>query len=102
MANIEEVYLFTGTEEVRKRNKLDRLLSNFDLEETSVTKYDAELTSIQEIIADCMTIPFLAEQKVIIVKNPLFLTTQKTSIKPSFVKFYKLHYLLIIYAQPHQ
>ena len=81
MANIEEVYLFTGTEEVRKRNKLERLLSNFDLEETSVTKYDAELTSIQEIIADCMTIPFLAEQKVIIVKNPLFLTTQKTSIK---------------------
>ena len=79
--NIEEVYLFTGTEEVRKRAKMDRLLANFDPKTTSITKYDFDLISVQDVIADAITIPFLAETKVIIAKNPTFLTNQKSPMK---------------------
>lgn len=78
---LEDVYLFTGNEQVIKKNKMDRILSNLDPKETDIVTYDAEVTSIQEIVADCMTIPFLKAQKVIIIKNPIFLTNIKTSIK---------------------
>ena len=78
---LEEVYLFTGNEQVIKKNKIDRILENVDPEETDIIKYDLETISIQEVVTDCMTIPFLKQSKVIIVKNPLFLSSVKTSIK---------------------
>lgn len=78
---IEEIYLFTGTEEVRNRTKMERILSSLDESKTSITRYDADFISIQEIVEDAITIPFLADTKVIIVKNPRFLTKESTSIK---------------------
>ena len=78
---LEEVYLFTGNEQVIKKNKIERILENVDPKETDIIKYDLETISIQEVITDCMTIPFLKQSKVIIVKNPLFLASVKTSIK---------------------
>ena len=78
---LEEVYLFTGTEQVIKKNKMDRILENLKPEETDIIKYDLDTISIQEVIADCMTIPFLKKNKVIIIKNPRFLQSQKTHIK---------------------
>lgn len=78
---VEEVYLFTGTEEVRNRTKIERVLSNLDENKTSITKYDADFISIQDIMEDAITIPFLADTKVIIVKNPRFLTSEASPIK---------------------
>ena len=46
---LEDVYLFTGNEQVIKKNKMDRILSNLDPKETDIVTYDAEVTSIQEI-----------------------------------------------------
>ena len=56
---LEEVYLFTGNEQVIKKNKMDRILSNLNPKETDIVTYDAEITAVQDIVADCMTIPFL-------------------------------------------
>lgn len=78
---VEEIYLFTGTEEVRNRTKMERVLSSLDANKTSVTKYDADFISIGEIMEDAITIPFLADTKVIIVKNPRFLTKESSPIK---------------------
>lgn len=78
---LEEVYLFTGNEQVIKKNKIDRILENVDPEETDIIKYDLETISIQEVVTDCMTIPFLKQNKVVIVKNPTFLASVKTPIK---------------------
>lgn len=78
---LEEVYLFTGNEQVIKKNKIDRILENVDPKETDIIKYDLETISIQEVVTDCMTIPFLKQSKVVIVKNPHFLSSVKTSIK---------------------
>ncbi len=89
---IEEIYLFTGTEEVRNRTKMERILSSMDEAKTSVTKYDADFINISEIIEDAMTIPFLSDKKVIIVKNPRFLTKDASPIKhdtTTFVKYLK-------------
>ncbi len=78
---LEEVYLFTGNEQVIKKSKIDRILENLDSKETDIIKYDLDTISIQEVITDCMTIPFLKQTKVVIVKNPHFLTSIKTPIK---------------------
>lgn len=78
---VEEIYLFTGTEEIRNRTKIERVLSSLDANKTSITKYDADFISIQEIMEDAITIPFLADTKVIIVKNPRFLTKEASPIK---------------------
>lgn len=79
--SIEEIYLFTGTEEVRNRTKMERVLSSLDMNKTSITKYDADFINISEIMEDAITIPFLADTKVIIVKNPRFLTKETSPIK---------------------
>lgn len=78
---LEDVYLFIGNEHVIKKNKIERILENVDPKTTDFIKYDLETISIQEVITDCMTIPFLKEKKVIIVKNPHFLASIKTPIK---------------------
>ena len=78
---LEDVYLFTGNEHVIKKNKIERILENVDPKETDIIKYDLDTISIQEVITDCMTIPFLKERKVIIAKNPHFLSSIKTHIK---------------------
>ena len=94
---LEEVYLFTGTEQVIKKSKMDRILENLKPEETDIIKYDLDTISIQEVIADCMTIPFLKKNKVVIIKNPKFLQSQKTHIKHDITVLIK--YLQNIYIK---
>ncbi len=90
--DIEQVYFFTGTEEVRKRIRMERILAELDQKTTSITRYDLDITSIQDVITDAITVPFLAETKVIIARNPRFLTNQKCPVKhdpTSFIKYLK-------------
>ena len=47
---LEQIYLFTGTEEVRNRTKIDRVLQQIDQSKTSITRYDADFISIQYIV----------------------------------------------------
>lgn len=47
-------------------------VSDFDL-----NVYDLELTSINELLQDLNTIPLINDHKVIVGKNPFFLTTNK-------------------------
>ena len=90
---VEEIYLFTGTEEIRNRTKMERVLSSLDANKTSITKYDADFISIEEIMEDAITIPFLADTKVIIVKNPRFLIIKLIKLKR---KFHKFHHRIIL------
>ena len=78
---LEEVYLFTGNEQVIKKTKMDRILENVKSQDTDIIRYDLDTISIQDVITDCMTIPFLKKSKVIIAKNPRFLTSGKSPIK---------------------
>lgn len=78
---LEEIYLFTGNEQVIKKTKMDRILENVKPEDTDIIRYDLDTISIQDVITDCMTIPFLKKSKVIIAKNPRFLTSSKSPIK---------------------
>lgn len=74
------ICLVYGTQEVMVQKKVDEILkSNLEeINDFTVTNFDAELISIQDIIADASTLPFGYSKKAVIVKNPFFLLTQKT------------------------
>ena len=57
------VYLFTGTSEVFIKNRITRILQSFNKQTYAVIKYDCEITPLNNIINDCITIPFLEDLK---------------------------------------
>lgn len=92
MRDDDLIYLFTGTSEIFIKNRMNRIIQSFSKLQTSVIKYDMEVTSIATILEDAITIPLLEDIKIIILKNPIFLTKaanlSKEDIK-SFTKYLK-------------
>ena len=68
---VENVYLFTGTEEVRGNAKIDQIIQTIAPATFSVTKYDLDISPLSEVIIDAITA--VLTLKVIIVKNPYFI-----------------------------
>ena len=68
-----------GEEKMLMEQKLAALKKQYRIheEDMNVIIYWCHETSISEMIEDALTPPFLTEYKMIIMKNPLFLTTQK-------------------------
>ncbi len=83
------VYLFTGTSEVFIKNRITRILQSFNKQTYAVIKYDCEITPLNNIINDCITIPFLEDLKVIILRNPTFLSRNKDELSPDLKNFIK-------------
>lgn len=92
MRDDDLIYLFTGTSEIFIKNRMNRIIQSFSKLQTSVIKYAMEVTSIATILEDAITIPLLEDLKIIILKNPTFLTKtanlSKDDIK-SFTKYLK-------------
>jgi DNA polymerase-3 subunit delta len=68
-----------GDEKFIMEQKLNALKKKYDIceENMNIMTYWCHETPMSEIIEDAMTPPFLTEYKMIVLKNPLFLTTQK-------------------------
>lgn len=79
---LANIYLFTGTESFLISNKIRRIVGESGADEFNISSYDEEETSIGEAVRDAATPPFMSEKKVVIVKNPLFLTSEK-NLDPS-------------------
>lgn len=92
MRDDDLIYLFTGTSEIFIKNRINRIIQSFSKLETSVIKYDMEVTSLTTVLEDAITIPLLEDLKIIILKNPVFLTKgnelSKDDVK-SFIKYLK-------------
>lgn len=86
----DNLYLFTGSEEPVIRTKINRLVDELKKINSEIIKYDLEITSLRKIISDAMTIPFLAEQKIFILRNPRMLTgTVETPDIKEFINYLK-------------
>lgn len=73
------IYLVHGPQQLRIRSKINEILEK-NLEEVNefTSSYcDVEEMSIQDIISDVLTLPFGYEKKVVVVKNPYFLSAAK-------------------------
>ena len=60
---------------------MNRIIQSFSKYEYTIIKYDMETTSLSTVLSDAITVPFLEELKIIILKNPKFLTKSATSTK---------------------
>lgn len=86
------IYLFTGTSKVFIKNRIKRILQSYNKQEYTVIKYDMETTSLTTVINDAITFPLLEDLKVIILRNPTFLTKNKEDIPQdvkAFIKYLK-------------
>lgn len=81
MKDEDLIYLFTGTSEIFIKNRMNRIIQTFNKYEYTIIKYDMETTSLSTVLFDAITVPFLEELKIIILKNPKFLTKSATSTK---------------------
>jgi DNA polymerase-3 subunit delta len=86
------IYLYTGDEKYRINSKIQTVVKDADVDEYNVTTYDLDEASISDVIRDALTPPFMCEQKVVIVKNPKFLTSEKSLLEEQANEFIK--YLL--------
>jgi len=68
-----------GEEKLIMEQKLTALKKKYEIKEENmnIITYWCHETPMSAIIEDALTPPFLSEYKMIIVKNPIFLTTQK-------------------------
>ncbi len=78
---MKNVFLFTGNEELMIHSKIEKLVSELSKNNLNVTTYDMEINNLSMAIQDAMMPPFLYSNKVVIIRNPLFLTSKKTEIK---------------------
>jgi len=73
VANMKNLYLFIGNEELIIKNKIDTIITLARPGAFNLTTYDMEVTKVSDVVNDCMTMPFLSERKVIIMRHPNFL-----------------------------
>ena len=77
---IEPIYLIYGTESFLI-NETKQLMIKHVLNEDEIdfnfSSYDLEETPIEAAIEDAETLPFMGEKRLIILQNPLFLTSEK-------------------------
>lgn len=78
---MKNIYLFCGKEELMIKTKIDKLVASITTNQFNITTYDMQQNNISMAIQDALTPPFLADNKVVIVNNPIFLSNQKCEIE---------------------
>jgi DNA polymerase III subunit delta len=82
--NFTPVYLLYGVESFFMDETLNMII-NHAVEESdlefNVSTYDLDESYIEAALEDATTLPFFGERKVVIVRQPLFLTAQKAKIE---------------------
>ncbi|RAU94181.1 DNA polymerase III subunit delta [Paenibacillus sp. YN15] len=81
---VRPLYICYGPEKYRMREFIDYVLRKCvpeDVREFAVTKYDLTETSLDDVLEDAQTMPFMAERKVILASNAAFLTGAKENAK---------------------
>lgn len=75
------LYLFIGDSEYLINERINALLKKINVDEFNTITYDMEENDLSSLVEEATTIPFMAEQKVIIVKNAAQLMKTKDLIE---------------------
>ncbi|WLR44003.1 DNA polymerase III subunit delta [Bacillus carboniphilus] len=81
---VNPMYLLLGEDTYLIEETIKKLINNILTEEEkelNISVYDLEVQNIEEAIDEAEILPFLGEKKIVIAKNPLFLTAQKGKIE---------------------
>lgn len=77
---MKNIYLFYGNEELMIKNKIDKLVNSITDNQYNINTYDMLINNVSMAVQDALTPPFLSDNKVVIIKNPIFLTKLKCEI----------------------
>lgn len=81
------VYLYKGTEPFLINTKIDMLVKESKANEFNISTYDCNEVDLSLAIQDAASLPFLSDSKVVIIKNPTFLTNDKSHNVSSLIKY---------------
>lgn len=70
------IYFYYGEESLIIKNKIERLIRETKADEYNITTYDLDEVSIVSVLQDAITMPFLTDKKVVVCKNPRFLSSE--------------------------
>ena len=73
------VYLYRGEEKYLTNVRIQKIISDSKVDELNLTTYDCQEVNLENAIRDAKTEPFLSKVKVVIIKNPQFLESDKTN-----------------------
>ena len=73
------IFVIYGEESFLMEQKLQSLKKEYDCNEDNmnISTYRANEDSLEEVYEDLITPPFLTDKKMVVLKNPYFLTTKK-------------------------
>ena len=71
------IYFYKGDEKYLTNAKIDRIIKDSKADELNITSYDCSEVNVEKAVFDALTPPFLGDKKVVIIKNPLFLESEK-------------------------
>jgi len=72
-----KIYLYLGQENLLISNKIDRIVKESKADEYNISTYDLDEVNLSDAIRNALTPPFLNDIKVVIIKNPKFLSSEK-------------------------
>lgn len=78
---MKNVILFYGNEELMIKNKIDKLINSITDNQFNINVYDMQINNVAMAVQDALTPPFLSDNKVVVIKNPVFLTKTKCEIE---------------------
>ena len=85
------VYLFRGDEKYLTNTKIQKLIKDSKVDEFNITTYDCQETNLEQAIFDVCTAPFMSDRKIVIIKNPTFLESDKTNHNVNLLIEYLKH-----------
>ncbi len=81
---LQPIYLLLGEEAFLMQETIRYIVQASLLEEEkdfNLSMYDMEDTAVETALEDAETLPFMGERRVVIIKNPVFLTSEKKKEK---------------------
>lgn len=81
------ILLLQGVNKYQIDKDIATIIDKYQVDELSLVRYDAEETLLDDILNDCETIPFLSEHKIVIINNPMFLSSEKSKIEHNIDRF---------------
>jgi DNA polymerase III subunit delta len=75
------IYLFLGVNQYQIEQDIEKIIQKSNVDELSLSKYNCDEVLVDEAIHDCMTLSFFEANKVVIINNPTFLTTESTKLE---------------------
>ena len=79
---MKNITIFFGEENLSIKKRINRIIHEVKSDDLNTILYDLEVDSLDKMLDDCYTIPFMADVKCVICKNPVFITNKyKESLK---------------------